>query len=294
MLTMSCANLPAGAVIYYTLDGTDPRLLGGALNTASDVFQYAGSLTLTQGEEVRARVYSGGTWSAISEADFVPNLSSLRVTEVMYDPAPATAAEIAAGYVVSDTSDPNKDFQFIEIENTGTQTLPLGGLQISGGIDFTFPQYEGNVSTNPLLTLAPNSYVVAVADPSAFSDPLRRGAASPIRQQLAEPGRRRPVQPTITSSNSSDEIELSSSNGGVIQDFTYQSSWYPQTARGRFFPHRPQCHAGHCRSGTPAPAGSPAGRPTARRARPKRRPSPCPARWSSTKSWPTRPRPAAT
>ena len=62
-------------------------------------------------------------------------------------------AEIAAGYVVSDTTDPNKDFQFIEIENTGTQTLPLEGCKSPGGSTFTFPQYEGNVSTNPLLTL---------------------------------------------------------------------------------------------------------------------------------------------
>ena len=61
---MSVTGLPAGAVIYYTLDGSDPRLLGGAVNTASDVFQYTGPITLTQGEEVRARVYSGGTWSA--------------------------------------------------------------------------------------------------------------------------------------------------------------------------------------------------------------------------------------
>ena len=59
------ASLPAGAVIYYTLDGSDPRLLGGGLNAASDVFQYTGPITLTQGEELRARVYSNGTWSAL-------------------------------------------------------------------------------------------------------------------------------------------------------------------------------------------------------------------------------------
>ena len=131
---------------------------------------------------MRARVYDSGVWSAISEAEFYPNLSSLRVTEVMYNPAQATQTEINDGYQVSDTANPNKDFQFIEIENTGTQTVPVGGLQISGGIDFTFPQYEGNVSTNPLLTLAPNSYLVAVADLSAFRGPLRRGTASPIRR----------------------------------------------------------------------------------------------------------------
>ena len=40
--TMSATGLPAGAVIYYTLDGSDPRLLGGALNTATDVFSTPG------------------------------------------------------------------------------------------------------------------------------------------------------------------------------------------------------------------------------------------------------------
>jgi hypothetical protein len=232
-LTLSGANLPAGAAIYYTLDGSDPRLLGGALNTASDVFLYSGPITLTLNEEVRARVYSNGTWSAISEAQFTPNLSSLRVTEVMYDPAPATAAEIAAGYVTSDTSEPWKDFQFIEIENTGTQTVPLGGLQISGGIDFTFPTYQGNIGTNPVLTLAPNSYVVAVADASAFA--IRYGAG--LNSLFGGNWQNLIVAGQFADhhlSDSSDEVNLSDASGNVIQDFTYQSSWYPQTQGGSF------------------------------------------------------------
>ena len=223
------ASLPAGAVIYYTLDGSDPRQLGGALNTASDVLQYTGPITLTQGEEVRARIFSGGTWSAISEAQFVPNFSSLRVTEVMYDPSPATAAETAAGYV---SADGKEDFEFLEIQNTGMQTLPLGGLQISGGITFTFPTYQGNVSTNPLLTVAPGGYVVAVSDLSAFT--IRYGAELAAEfgsnwQNLIVAG-----QYAHHLNNSGETIELSSPNGGVVQNFTYQNSWYPQTQGGGF------------------------------------------------------------
>ena len=227
------ASLPSGAAIYYTLDGSDPRLLGGTLNTASDVFKYTGPITLTGSEEVRARVYSGGTWSAISQAEFTVNVSALRVTEVMYDPLAATAAEIAAGYSVSDTTDPWKDFQFIEIENTGATTVPLGGLVISGGIDFTFPEYEGNVSTNPPLILAPNSYVVAVADTAAFA--IRYGAE--LQAKFGSNWQNLIVAGQFSDhhlSDSSDEIELTSPEGGVIEDFTYQSSWYPQTAGGGF------------------------------------------------------------
>ena len=39
-----------------------------------------------------------------------------------------------------------------------------------------------------------------------------------------------------------EEVTLTAPNGGVIQDFTYSSSWYPQTARGRFHARGPQRH----------------------------------------------------
>ncbi|MGA2068975.1 MAG: lamin tail domain-containing protein, partial [Thermoguttaceae bacterium] len=228
-LTMTM-TAPAGALIYYTTDGSDPRASGGGVGATA--VAYSGAITLTQGEEIKARVLSGITWSALNDSVFYLNLApSIRVSEVMFDPVPATQAEINAGYTVSDTTDPNKDFQYIEIENIGTATVPVGGLQISGGIDFTFPQYEGNVSTNPLLTLGPGDYMVAVADLSAFT--IRYGAELAAEfgsnwQNLIVAG---PFSDHHLNDNS-DEVELTSPNGGVIEDFTYQSSWYPQTHGG--------------------------------------------------------------
>ncbi|WP_442481650.1 chitobiase/beta-hexosaminidase C-terminal domain-containing protein [Aeoliella sp. SH292] len=60
---------PSGAVIYYTLDGSDPRLEGGAVNTGSAQV-YSGSLTLEESTQVRARMFDAGTWSAIVDAEF--------------------------------------------------------------------------------------------------------------------------------------------------------------------------------------------------------------------------------
>ena len=37
---------------------------GGAVSTTAHV--YTGAITLTQGEEINARVFSGGTWSALN------------------------------------------------------------------------------------------------------------------------------------------------------------------------------------------------------------------------------------
>ena len=144
----------------------------------------------------------------------------------MYDPALASAAEIAAGYVVSDTTDPNKDFQFIEIENTGATTVPLGGLEISGGVDFTIPVYESNVNTNPVLSIALNT----LCGGGCRHQPLfaiRYGAA--LQAQFGSNWQNLVVAGQFSNhhlNNGSDEIEVSSP-AGVIQDFTYQSSWYP-------------------------------------------------------------------
>jgi len=63
-LTMTAA---AGD-IYYTLDGQDPRLIGGAINTAHAI-KYAGPVTLAKSVCVKARVFAGG-WSALHEATF--------------------------------------------------------------------------------------------------------------------------------------------------------------------------------------------------------------------------------
>ncbi len=67
--------------IYFTLDGSDPRLYG--LNTPAPAAQlYAGALTLTGPATVRARVLQGSQWSALVEAGFVPasNLEFSRIT----------------------------------------------------------------------------------------------------------------------------------------------------------------------------------------------------------------------
>jgi len=66
MLTMTA---PAG-VIWYTLDGSDPRLQGGAV--APGAVQYTGPVTLSTPGSVtaQARVLSGPDWSALESAGF--------------------------------------------------------------------------------------------------------------------------------------------------------------------------------------------------------------------------------
>jgi hypothetical protein len=60
---------PAGATIYYTLDGSDPRLVGGGLSGSA--VAYTGPITLNASTQVTARIRNGSTWSALVEADFI-------------------------------------------------------------------------------------------------------------------------------------------------------------------------------------------------------------------------------
>ena len=218
-LTISAAGLPGGAVIYYTLDGTDPRLVGGAVNTSPSVHVYSGPIVLTQGTEVKARVYSSGTWSAISQAAFTVNLQSIKISELMYSPTAATPAEIAAGYTSIDGA---QDFEFIEVTNTGAQTLPLSGLQFTNGVTFTFP----NVS------VAPGAYMVVASDTAAFA--LRYGAQ--LQSQFGGNWQNLIVAGQFTGhlNNAGEEVQLTAPNGGVLADFTYSHDWYAQTDGGGF------------------------------------------------------------
>jgi hypothetical protein len=56
--------------IYYTLDGSDPRLLGGAVNTAKAQV-YTQPIRLAASAKVKARSLSGSTWSALKKLALV-------------------------------------------------------------------------------------------------------------------------------------------------------------------------------------------------------------------------------
>jgi hypothetical protein len=115
-------NVTAGATIYYTTNGADPRVYGsGAVSLSART--YTGSpLALGVTTVVKARALSGSTWSALNEATFLlaQLTSPLRITEIMYNPSGGDA------------------YEFIELQNTGTTPVDLGNNSFNG-INFIFP-----------------------------------------------------------------------------------------------------------------------------------------------------------
>lgn len=65
-------SAPQGT-IYYTVDGTDPREIGGALNTASAQV-YSQPITPLNGQTIQARSLHNGQWSALTTATFTQSL----------------------------------------------------------------------------------------------------------------------------------------------------------------------------------------------------------------------------
>jgi hypothetical protein len=188
---------PVVGVIFYTLDGTDPRRFGGSRNPAAQV--WPGSYTLLSSVRLRARVQNGASWSPLVEADYflAQDFAKLAVSEVMFN-APGAGATDGA------------EFEFIELTNTGNKTLDLGGLTFTPGIGGTFPAGT---------TLLPGGYLVAARNPAVFNT---RYPGVPVA--LAFTGKL---------DNNGETITLAEPGGGVIFKLTYNNAppW-PAAASG--------------------------------------------------------------
>lgn len=138
--------------IYYTLDGTDPRLVGGAVSGSAWVYgtqpvEITGSVT------VKARVLQDGEWSALNAAEFtttVPgDFTKLRVTELQYHPADFAS-------VVDD-----EDLEYLELLNTDSSPVSLDGIQIAGFASEPYTFDDGQV-------LQAGERIVVARNPVAF------------------------------------------------------------------------------------------------------------------------------
>jgi hypothetical protein len=137
----------AAGTVYYTTDGSDPRSPGGAVSGSASA--YSQPISLISPTLVRARVRNATTWSALVEARFTTpqDFSKLLLSELHYNPPMSNNVD-------------GEEFEFVELQNIGTNTLDLGGLSFTQGINFTF--------TNETL-LAPGAFFVLVRNPAQFS-----------------------------------------------------------------------------------------------------------------------------
>jgi hypothetical protein len=139
-------KMTASESIFYTMDGSDPKE-GGTL--------YTGPLTLNASTNVKARTRNGSLWSALSNVVLfvTDDLSALKLTEIHYHPQ--------EGETHGD-----QDLEFIELKNTAPTPIDLGGIVVSGGIQYRFP-YNTFIPPGGFIVLA--SHRVAFFNRYGFS-----------------------------------------------------------------------------------------------------------------------------
>lgn len=200
----------ANSRLLYTLNGTDPRLPGGAISPAALSNNGPVTLLITSNVSVFARSWNpthqnltgannppiSSPWSGPAIANFYTTVPPLRITEIMYHP-PAPPA--------GNTNDAD-NFEFIELQNIGAAPLNLQGATLGGGIKFTFPS----------LTLTGGQFVVVAKNLAAFQS---RYGPSPLVAGIF----------TNNLANSGDHLTLTGSLGEPILDFNYSDAWYPAT-----------------------------------------------------------------
>lgn len=168
-LVISNPNAGAAGTVYFTLDGSDPRLEGGAISPAAIIYTST-PVVLSASKTVNARVLNGSTWSALNSAYFsvgaVPaSAANLVISEVNYNPASSNPSEVAQGYT------DNNLFEYIEIMNIGASAVDLSDVQFTAGVTYRF-------SASPIKELAPGDRVLVVKDTAAF--PFRYGSGKPV------------------------------------------------------------------------------------------------------------------
>ncbi|NLH43507.1 MAG: hypothetical protein GX448_16825 [Planctomycetes bacterium] len=121
----------------------------------------------------------------------------LRVTEILYNPAPG------GGY-------DSQAYEFVELRNIGAVSLALDGVKLTEGVSYVFPP-GGKVS------LASGECIVIARNRAAFTD--RYGAGV----RLA------PGAFAGNLDNAGEKIKLEDRTGNTILEFKYKDSWKPET-----------------------------------------------------------------
>ncbi len=136
-------------------------------------------------------------------------LDSLRITEMMYNPA---EADTAGGELNVD----DDEFEFIELKNIGDETLDLTYVSFSDGVTFSF-------ENSSVTTLGPGEFVLVVTNRIAFESRYGDGLSNRIAGDYVDQ----------KLSNSGETIKLTDLWNGTIAEFNYNDGrGWPISADG--------------------------------------------------------------
>ncbi len=198
--------IPGNGVLYVSPNVIAFRARASGPTGGQGLFvqgNYSGHLS-NFGETIRLLDANGVQHTSMTYAgDPSPAQQFLRITEVMYNPLPPTAAESAAGF-----SD-NEDFEYIELANTSaTETLDLNGVRLTAGVSFAF---TGSAVTS----LAPGARVLVARNPAALESRYGPALNGIIAGSFANGS---------GLNNGGETLKLEDATNSTIVQFTYGTS----------------------------------------------------------------------
>ena len=201
----------AGIPLYYTLDGTDPRLPGGRINPAA--FQYTGTpVRLLKNAKVVARSMNPShtaltgpnnpplksLWSSPVSATYVTDPIPLVISEIHYHPNDGTAAGDA------------DNLEFIEFLNLGSRSISFEGMRLRGGVD-----YNWTATNNAVLRAGERGVLVRNLERFSTQYPTVSAILGVYGSQQL--------------SNSGERLALFGPLDEPVFDFWYDPLWQPLT-----------------------------------------------------------------
>ncbi len=140
-------------------------------------------------------------------------VSSLRVTEIMYNAAALSTAEIGAGFTTA------AEFDYLELINLhATLPLDLTGVRLTAGVTFDF-------TSSAVTSLGPGQRVVVVRDAAAFGFRYQSGEADVAGVY------------TGNLNDNGETLTLVDAASATIQSFAYDDTgagWHPTTDGGGY------------------------------------------------------------
>ena len=116
--------------IYYTTDGSDPRLSGGAINPDAILFDPADGFTLSGDSQVTARTRDGDEWGTALTANFEVAVAVDDMPEAIADTINATEDTLASANVGNNdslSSDGGNVFALVANASNGVATVAANG-----------------------------------------------------------------------------------------------------------------------------------------------------------------------
>jgi hypothetical protein len=167
-ITVTLSSSGDSGVIYYTTDGSDPRLTGGSVSNDAIAITSGNTLDIQYALVLKARVWYDNNWSPLHEITFSSknNLDKIRITEIQYNSKNFGSIDA-------------KDLEFIELKNTGNTGVDLEGVKIDSAVHYTFP--EGTI-------ISPGGFVVVASDKNGFEFTYGRKPTGVYSGSLANEG----------------------------------------------------------------------------------------------------------